>query len=121
MIDPEEEQPNVTPEQREAWEKDVARVDKAMKEYTKPFVTPSSRVMNDEQGEYGEPHGTGNYVQFVGKKHLLTNEHVAEAIQRNSLGHQFFGCDDVFRATNPFLSFSAPLDISVSAIEQAVW
>jgi hypothetical protein len=46
---------------------------------------------------------------------------VAEAVERNSLGHQFFNCDDVFRATNPFLAYSHPFDVAVSAIEQAVW
>jgi hypothetical protein len=119
MIEPEEEQPGITPEQRDAWIKKVARVDDAMKEYTKPFVTPISRVMRDEKGEYGELHGTGNYVQFSGRKYLLTNEHVAEAVERNSLGHQFLHCEEVFRAANPFLAMSHPFDVAVSAIEQA--
>ncbi len=120
MIDPEEEQPEVTPERREVWNKVVAGVHEAMKEYTKPFVTPISRVMRDEQGgEYGELHGTGNYIQLSGRKHLLTNEHVAEALQRNSLGHQFFNCEDV--TTNPFLAISEPFDVAISAIEQHIW
>jgi hypothetical protein len=92
-----------------------------MKEYTRPFVTPVSRVVTDAEGDYGELHGTGNYVQLSGRKYLLTNEHVAEAVERNSLGHQFLNCDDVFRATNPFLAMPHPFDVAVSAIEQAVW
>lgn len=121
MIDPDEEQPEVSPEHRAAWENYVAVVDQAMKEYTKPFVTPISRVLKDADGEYGELHGTGNYVQFSGRKYLVTNEHVAEAMERSSLGHQFFNCEDVFRTTNPFLAIPKPLDVAVTAIDNAVW
>ena len=109
MIDPGEEQPDVTPAQREEWERQVERVDHEMREYTKPFVTPISRVLKDETGEYGRLEGTGSYIQLSGRRFLLTNEHVVAALVGNSLGHQFFNCDDVFRATNPFLSISPPL------------
>jgi hypothetical protein len=121
MIDPGEHQPDVTPAQREEWERQVARVDAAMREYTKPFVTPISRVLNDEKGEHGKLEGTGTYVQFSGRRFLLTNEHVAEALGKHPLAHQFLNCDDVFRTTNPFLSVSLPFDVAISSIDQAAW
>ena len=68
MIDPGEEQPDVTPAQREEWERQVERVDHEMREYTKPFVTPISRVLKDETGEYGRLEGTGSYIQLSGRR-----------------------------------------------------
>lgn len=118
-IDP--EQAEVTPAQREHWNRLVAQVDEQMKEYTKPLVTPLSRALQDEHGEYGELHGTGNYIELLGQKHLLTNEHVAKELEQHSIAHQFLDCEDVFRATNPFSTFPWPLDVAISPLDAKVW
>jgi hypothetical protein len=118
-IDPEQAIP--TPAQRKHWEGLAAQVNGLMKAYTKPFVTPISRVLRDEQDEHGQLVGTGNYIELLSEKHLLTNEHVARALEQHSLAHQFFGCDDVFRATNPFKAFPLPLDVAVTALDSRVW
>jgi hypothetical protein len=83
VIDPGEYQRHVTPAQWKEWERRVARVCAEMREYTKPFATPISRVLRDEMGEHGRLEGTGNYVQFSGPR---LNEHVADALEQNSLG-----------------------------------
>ena len=75
---------DTTPEPmpRTEWEAHVARVTTEMREYTKKFVTPISRATDDK---HGEPHGTGNYIELHAQKFLITNEHVARAIERHSL------------------------------------
>jgi hypothetical protein len=67
------------------------------------------------------PWGTGSYIELSGQPHILTNEHVAQALNTHSLGHQFLGDDTVYRATSPFHAEEWPLDVAVSAIEEKVW
>ena len=100
------------------WDAHVARVVKGMQEYTRKFVTPISRALDHD---YGEHLATGNYVEIFGEKYLLTNADVAEALRQQSLGHQFLDHESVFRATNPFFTFSLPFDVAVSAIDPKVW
>jgi hypothetical protein len=110
-----------TPAQRKQWEGLVAQVDQRMQEFTKPFVTPISRVVRETDGEHGELVGTGNYIELLSGKYLLTNEHVARAMERNSLAHQFLGCDTVFQVTNAFLTFPLPFDVGLSVLDPNVW
>jgi hypothetical protein len=100
------------------WDAHLARVVKEMQEYTRKFVTPISRALDHD---YGEHLATGNYVEIFGQKYLLTNAHVAEALRQHSLGHQFLDHECVFRATNPFFTFSLPFDVAFSAIDPKVW
>jgi hypothetical protein len=97
------------------------QVDLRMKAFTKPFVTPISRVIRDATGEHGELVGSGNYIEMHAEKYLLTNEHVARVMAQNSLAHQFHNCDSVFRVTNPFLSVPLPFDVGLSPIDATVW
>ena len=103
---------------KEEWDKDVARVTNEMKEFTKKSVTPISKAIDHD---YGEPWGTGNYVEVNKQPALLTNEHVAAARKDYSLTHQFLGNETVFRVTQDFYAFEEPLDVAVSSIEQQVW
>jgi hypothetical protein len=103
---------------KEEWKGYVTRVTNDMKEYTKQFVTPISKVIDHNTGEAW---GTGNYLELHKQRYLLTNEHVAEALKSNPLGHQFLNTDSVFRATQPFDYFKWPLDVAVSPIEEKVW
>src|SRR3954470_2386791 len=102
---------------REEWLAHGARVTNEMKDFTKPSVTPISKVIDEN---HGEGLGTGNYVEFLGRPHLLTNEHVARSLKTNSLGHQFLNVDTVYRATNPFHVLEEPVDAAVSRIEPTI-
>lgn len=110
------EEPSPIP--KEEWDSYVAHVTQEMKEFTKPFVTPISKTIDNATGEAW---GTGNYITLGQSPYLLTNEHVAEALKTHSLGHQFRDCETVFRATNPFKVFIWPLDVAVSQIDTRVW
>jgi hypothetical protein len=118
-IDP--EPPAPTPAQRKHWEDLAAQVNLRMQDFTKPFVTPISRVILDADGEHGELEGTGNYVEMLAGKYLLTNEHVARKMAQGSLAHQFYSCDTIFRLTKPFQTFHLPFDVGVSALDPTVW
>lgn len=102
---------------KEEWTAYVARVNRETKEFTKQFVTPISKVITNETGE---PWGTGNYIELGGGRSLLTNEHVAAALSKNSLAYQFLDNDTVYRA-DLFRTFGWPLDVAVSVIDDKVW
>jgi hypothetical protein len=118
MTQTEPENHDAVPIPIEEWNRHVTRVTEEMKEFTKPFVTPLSKVIDND---YGELWGTGNYVELLQKQHLLTNEHVAQILTNHSIGHQFLDNDSVFRATNPFSTFGWPIDAAVSVIDERVW
>jgi hypothetical protein len=94
----------------------LARVTNEMKEFTKPFVTPLSKVIDHN---YGELWGTGNYVELVEKANLLTNEHIARVLGDHSIGHQFLDNDSVLRARNPFDCFEWPIDAAISLLAES--
>jgi len=99
------------------WDARSSEVLREMQAHTKQFVTPISRTLNNDEGEM---HGTGVYVQIGDHKYLITNEHVASAIQLNSITHQFLGSDLVFRALNPFLTFGWPIDAAIMRVPEDV-
>ena len=103
---------------KDEWDAHAAHVTREMQEFTKPFVTPISKVIDDD---YGEAWGTGNYIELDKRPHMVTNDHVARALESNSLGHQFMGNDSVYRATQPFHSFDVPFDVAVSEVEGRIW
>lgn len=100
------------------WTAMNANVTAAMREHVMPFVTPISRVITNEEGEHL---GTGSYCVFGSTAYLLTNEHVGAKLAHGSLGHQFFGSDEVFRLQNPFVAWPHPEDVAASVINRAVW
>jgi hypothetical protein len=103
---------------REQWDSYVARVTQEMKDFTKKFATPISKVINHDDGQAW---GTGYYIELSAQRYLLTNEHVARALTQNSLGHQFLDDDGVYRATNPFHAYELPFDVAVSRIDPQIW
>lgn len=103
---------------KEEWEKEATRVTTEMKMFTQKFATPVSRVIDHD---YGISEGTGNYIEISGRSHLLTNEHVAQALNTHSLSHQFLNDDTVYRVIGLFHAEKWPLDVAVSAIEDKVW
>lgn len=100
------------------WDAMSATVTAAMREHAMPFVTPISRIITNEEGELL---GTGSYCSFHDKSFLLTNEHVGKHLAYGSLGHQFFGSDQVFRLQHPFMAWPHPEDVAANVIDCSVW
>lgn len=106
------------PMSREEWKTRVADVTNQMREFTKKYVAPISEVLSDTEGQLL---GTGNYVGFGDRRYILSNEHVASQMNQSPLGHQFLGCEDVFRIKQQFRAFSRPIDVAIAEIEDDVW
>ncbi len=111
-----------TPQQRTAaeryWNSVCFDVNEAMRAHVQPFVTPVSMVLADDHGELL---GTGSYIEINGRRYLLTNEHVARALNHHSIAHQFSGTNNVFRCINPMVADPAPVDAALALIEDRVW
>lgn len=103
---------------REHWEQICANTAIQMLEHIKPYVTPISRVLSDEEGEHL---GSGSYFEIEWKKYIITNEHVARHLSNNSLTHQFFENEAIIKLTNPAYAESAPVDVAISRIEESSW
>jgi hypothetical protein len=60
-----------------------------MQAYAAPYITPISKIISDDEGELL---GTGSYVEMIGRRLLITNEHNVAILQTNSLatGCEFF-------------------------------
>ncbi len=108
---------------KQEWDEICSDTARKMLDHIKPYITPISRVMSDEEGEL---QGSGSYYECFGGKYLITNEHVANHMIPNSLSpeplaHQFFDSDCVLRLTNDFLCLQFPIDVAVSHIEDKNW
>src|SRR5688572_15049846 len=95
----------------ENWSAICLYVNEAMTDHIKPSITPISKVL---EHDYGELEGTGYYVEIQNQKHLLTNEHVARALQTHSIAHQFYGTDIVVKCVKPMLVDPYPIDVAIS-------
>lgn len=69
----------------------------------------------------GEHLGSGAYFENNQKKFLITNEHVARHLNRNSLTHSYFECEEILRLTNQAASVPHPVDVAISHISEASW
>jgi len=102
----------------EEWNEFCVHVTCNMINNVKPFVTPISKVVSDEHGELV---GSGSYVQMGNSHFLITNEHVARHVRRESLCHQFQDADVVLRCTNQFVAVAAPIDVAATRISDNSW
>ncbi len=100
------------------WEQICADTAIQMLEHIKPFVTPISRVLSEDEGEHL---GSGSYFEIEGNKYIITNEHVAKHLNNNPLTHQFYNNDHIFKLTNPAVAEPAPIDVAISRIEEKSW
>jgi hypothetical protein len=89
-------------------------------DYAKPYVTPISRVIANDEGELL---GSGSYCEYFGNKYLITNEHVAKHMTHKPIAHQFFHSDNdyVIRLINQFLCIESPTDVAISLIDDSNW
>lgn len=92
-----------------------------MFDHVKPFVTAISKVISDENGDYGEHWGSGSFVALDGARYLMTNEHVARRICSTPLAHQFFESESVVRLNSPIAMKDYPVDVALFEIEEGVW
>lgn len=108
----------VTPEQMAEWQRIVRETGAVLQDYFPPYITPIARVL---EHDYGRLEGSGSFIESQGRRFLITNEHVASAMQTNSLSHMFNGCEHHFRVQHPFIAEEFPRDVAVSPIDDKVW
>lgn len=106
---------------RAEWEMISNEVVAAMSAHVEPFCTPISKALLDEDGEYGQHHGTGAYFEADGVKYLITNEHVANGRTEAPLTHMFMGSEMIFRLMNPMPALPTPADVAICRIDEKVW
>lgn len=102
----------------EEWEQICSDTTSQMLEFIKPFVTPISYALNENEGEHL---GSGSYFSLNDNKYIITNEHVAKKLNTHQLTHQFYGNDDIFRWINPAVAHLPPIDIAISKINDKTW
>lgn len=103
---------DVTAEQRGWWDAICNETTVAMQGYCMPFVTPISHAISHTEGEL---EGTGSYLEFAGKRLLVSNEHVLRDWETRQFTHQFHGCEDVFRLRG------APIAMEKHPVDAAIW
>lgn len=89
-----------------------------MRKHVLPFTSPISCA---KENDYGEHHGTGSYIESEGTKYLITNEHVARAINQLPITHTFWDTEDIFQIKHPVLTVTAPIDIALCLVNQSTW
>ena len=102
---------------KEEWDKLAPEVARAMHEYIEPFCVPISMV----KGDYGEGWGSGCYLRLGGRTCIVTNEHIARAVQRQPLAYQLAGIDSVFALNAEFAAKEWPLDLAMCWVPETVW
>jgi hypothetical protein len=90
----------------------------AMAAHAHRFSVAIHRVISDD---FGEPCGTGTYLNIRNNTYLLTNEHVAAFVQLGGLSHQPREGDFAHRIVHPFLAMGPPVDAAVSRIDDESW
>jgi hypothetical protein len=95
------------------WAALCSRVCDAMKEHTRPFITPLSR----ETSEKVWLEGTGTFVEVYEHRMLLTCEHVSCG---EPLNHAYYGSEDTYQVVHPYVD-SKSLDIAFVSLDDAVW
>lgn len=91
----------------------------AMQDHCMSYITPISHAVEDE---WGKLEGTGSYIEFGGKRLLLTNEHVLRDWKTRQFAHQFNGCEDIFKLHGQPLALEKhPVDCAVWEIEDSIW
>jgi len=108
----------IDPQARASWKALFRETAQAMQDHCGNFITPISRVADDD---WGELEGTGGYVEVAGKRLLITNEHVIRDFRTHQFTHQFFECEDIFKLTAPLAIEAHPVDAAICAIGDAVW
>ncbi len=100
------------------WKQLCREVTEAMKDEASPYITPVSHALSNDEGEHI---GTGGYIEYQGRRLLLTNEHVLRPRGGLGLAHQFHDCEDVIRLSDPIAVEPPPIDLALCEISDAAW
>jgi hypothetical protein len=92
---------------------EIKSIQREMAEQISPFITPL--VRNDEDGPTHV--GSGGYVDFSGRKLVLTNAHVVSD-GHGRLTHKFHDCEEYQQFTQPFCCAPAPHDLAAALVNQ---
>ncbi len=94
----------------------IAIVTEQMRAFTQPFVAPLSYEPDDRTVRLA---GTGNFIEILGRRLLLTCEHVV--LGRRRLAFKPWGTDHFLPAPAMFASVTYPYDAAVTRIDDALW
>lgn len=97
------------------WAQRSSAVADAMKEHTRPFVTP----LTSSTEEAVRLEGSGSFVTYKGRRVLLTCQHVRE---QGGVDYRFDGSDAVFKHPGPWIEDPLPsVDVAVAELGDARW
>lgn len=113
-----EHRDNVDPETLACWNRICRDTTLAMQDHCMRYITPVSHAV---EHDWGVLEGTGAYVEFEGKRLLLSNEHVLHDWETRQFCHQFHGCEDVFKLGKPLALEGHPVDAAVCVVEDKIW
>jgi hypothetical protein len=94
----------------------IALVTEQMRTFTQPFVAPLSYEPDDSTVRLA---GTGNFIEILERRILLTCEHVV--LGKPRLAFKPWGTDQFLLAPAMFASVSYPYDVAVTRINNALW
>jgi hypothetical protein len=100
------------------WDAYGESVTEKMRQHAQPFLASVFAVHSFDEGSLL---ASGNYLQLANKPYLLTNQHVAKALETHPLAHQLADDEYAVRLSNPFQALSDPIDVAVSRIDDARW
>lgn len=90
----------------------------AMQAHIEPFITNISHAI---ENDYGRSQGSGPYIEYSGRRFLITNEHVTRGSGGNQYTHQFRENDDVFRLAKPLAAEPDLVDAAICEISDETW
>lgn len=110
---------NVNPTTLVWWKEICHETTLAMQDHCMRYITPMSYAIDDE---WGRLEGTGAYIEFKGRRLLLTKEHVLHDYETRQFTHQFNGCEDIFKLRgHPLALEKQPIDCATWLIEDKIW
>lgn len=103
----------------EEWNAAMPELTRKMTAHLKQFRTP----LFIDHGEYGEGWGSGSFIEFSGRKGILTNEHVARAMTNSvRLGFRFDEQDELRRVEAGTQVHKAwPWDLAMLPVSDEMW
>lgn len=110
------------PMTEDEWKVHCRKAATAMKDFTAPFASAISY-----EGADGLPRlsGTGSVIELLGRRFILTNEHVLldekTGSDRPSLAYGLAGTESVFRMDRGSLSAPFPIDCAICPLPEPVW
>jgi hypothetical protein len=111
-------QDDVDQQTREIWHRIVRDATLEMQDQCMRFVSPISHVITKDEGEL---EGTGAYIEWEGRRLLITNEHVLRDYKQRRFAHQFHECVDFFPLADPLALERPHVDVAVCDLADELW